>query len=702
MKREYTDARACGGGGGGGEAADGYGTSCSGGFASGKSKMMMPEEEQQDAGVDELLAALGYKVRSSDMADVAQKLEQLEMAMVSGAGVGGGALDDNAVLAHLASETVHYNPSDLSTWLENMLSELNAPPFPPPPVMAPSSSSSTSAMDQHHLRAHRAGPSPPPHPPAILMDDPLPLAESSITTIDYPDPTRPSTDYDLHAIPGGRVMYGSSESAQTTSRDKKRLKSSPASASASSTRGATLAAASTATNPTQPPLSSESAMPVVLVDSQETGIRLVHTLMACAEAVQQDNLKAAVALVKQIGVLAMSQGGAMRKVATYFAEALARRIYGIHPAQDQGLVDAAFADILQMHFYESCPYLKFAHFTANQAILEAFAGKNRVHVIDFSMKQGLQWPALMQALALRPGGPPSFRLTGIGPPQPDNTDALQQVGWKLAQLAETMHVEFEYRGFVANSLADLEPYMLDVASARSCSSSSSSSAGRTSGGGIRNSTANCGKNDGDGDGGGEEEEAVAINSVLELHRLLARPGAIEKVLGTVRALRPKIVTVVEQEANHNGRVFLERFNEALHYYSTMFDSLEGCGTPSPTAAAGLSGGAGQDQVMTEVYLGRQICNVVASEGAERTERHETTAQWRTRMEGAGFEPVHLGSNAFKQASMLLALFAGGDGYRVEEKDGCLMLGWHTRPLITTSAWRLADSTPAAAAVTTAR
>jgi hypothetical protein len=35
--------------------------------------------EQEE--VDELLAALGYKVRSSDMADVAQKLEQLEMAM---------------------------------------------------------------------------------------------------------------------------------------------------------------------------------------------------------------------------------------------------------------------------------------------------------------------------------------------------------------------------------------------------------------------------------------------------------------------------------------------------------------------------------------------------------------------------------------------------------------------------------------------
>ncbi|KAL8047039.1 hypothetical protein ABFX02_08G212400 [Erythranthe guttata] len=258
----------------------------------------------------------------------------------------------------------------------------------------------------------------------------------------------------------------------------------------------------------------------------------------------------------------------------------------------------------------------------------------------------MQWPALMQALALRPGGPPAFRLTGIGPPQPDNTDALQQVGWKLAQLAETIGVEFEFRGFVANSLADLDAKILDIKPG--------------------------------------DFETVAVNSVFELHRLLARPGAVEKVLDSIRAMGPKIVTVVEQEADHNGGVFMDRFNESLHYYSTMFDSLEGSGLTQP------DGGGGQDLFMTEVYLGRQICNVVACDGAERVERHETLAKWRRRMGSAGFEPAHLGSNAFKQASMLLALFAGGDGYRVEENDGCLMLGWHTRPLIATSAWRLTE------------
>ncbi|KAF8398989.1 hypothetical protein HHK36_014854 [Tetracentron sinense] len=574
----------------------------------GKSKMW-EEEKEQDAGVDELLAVLGYKVRSSDMADVAQKLEQLEMVM-------GNAQEDG--LSHLSSETVHYNPSDLATWLGSMLSELNPPPnFDPPQQTQPQS-----------------------------IDDPLlaPAESSTITTVDFPNSTPQQqqqsrfyddpSDYDLRAIPGGAI-YSQMEPPSTALREKKRLKPSWASPSPSASASSSSAAIGVGG------VTTETARPVVLVDSQETGIRLVHTLMACAEAVQQENLKVADALVKHIGLLAVSQAGAMRKVATYFAEALARRIYGLYPQES---LDSSFTDILQMHFYETCPYLKFAHFTANQAILEAFAGKTRVHVIDFSMKQGMQWPALMQALALRPGGPPTFRLTGIGPPQPDNTDTLQQVGWKLAQLAETINVKFEYRGFVANSLADLDASMLDIRAG----------------------------------------EAVAVNSVFELHRMLARPGAIEKVLGSIKAMGPKIVTVVEQEANHNGAVFMDRFTESLHYYSTLFDSLEGCGMSPPNS---------QDQVMSEVYLGRQICNVVACEGVDRVERHEALAQWQTRMGSAGFAPVHLGSNAFKQASMLLALFAGGDGYRVEENNGCLLLGWHTRPLIATSAWQLATSDP---------
>ncbi|CAH1451195.1 unnamed protein product [Lactuca virosa] len=518
MKREYPQQDYTFFNGGSSTSASASTAAASGsGFSdvTGKSKMW-DEVEEQDAGVDELLAVLGYKVKSSDMADVAQKIEHLE-----------GVLGNDDGLSQLASDSVHYNPSDLSSWLESMICELN--PTNQPTVIDDSFVNNTSSVT----------------PSAV---------DSSSVFVD-----------DLQRIPGNAIYPPA----------KKQKPSSPSTGASSSY------------NPN----------PIVLVDTQENGIRLVHTLMACAEAVQQDDMKLAETLVKQAGILAVSQAGAMRKVATYFAEALARRIYRLYPKTPQD--SPAFQDLLQMHFYETCPYLKFAHFTANQAILEAFAG------FGSSTRRSAHFPI--------------------------------NRNWATI------------RGFLAESLADLEPSMLDL----------------------------------------REDEVVAVNSVFELHQLLARPGAVEKVLSAVKEMKPEILTVVEQEANHNGPVFLERFTESLHYYSTLFDSLESSGNGGGVVeGGGIPAASNQDKIMSEVYLGKQICNVVACEGPDRVERHQTSSQWKTRFESGGFEAVHLGSNAYKQASMLLALFAGGDGYRVEENNGCLMLGWHTRPLITTSAWKL--------------
>jgi DELLA protein len=377
-----------------------------------------------------------------------------------------------------------------------------------------------------------------------------------------------------------------------------------------------------------PAFQSGAEQQIVPTGDESSGIQLVHSLLACAEAIQRENLTLAEETLHRIQLLGLPPGP-MGKVAAHFIDALTRRVYGVASSDSDSL-----SELLHFHFYERSPYLKFAHFTANQAILEAFAGHKQVHVIDFNLMHGLQWPALIQALALRPGGPPHLRLTGIGPPQPN--DVLQEIGKKLRQLADTVKVEFEFRGVVAVKLDDVKPWMLQV----------------------------------------RRGEAVAVNSVLQLHKLLFSSVAIDEVLRSVRALNPQIFTVVEHEANHNHPSFLARFTEALHYYSTMFDSLEAAHLPS----------ASTEQLLAEMYLGREISNIVACEHAARTERHENLVQWRLRLMKAGYRPIQLGLNAFKQASTLLTLFSG-DGYRVEEKLGCLTLGWHTRPLIAASAWQ---------------
>lgn len=641
--------------------------------------MLVKDTGRQGIGVDMELASMGYSVKSSELAQVAYKLEQLEMMMCNG--------QEDGIISHLSSEAVHYNPSDLGGWIESMLSELHAPVPPPadqpfqfPQAAAadqsstareasnsvPESSTSTSkgarSMQDEHEQQYRVNGSGAGvgvglfEPPEVLDRSEFQLhgypgngglrdngidrmfgnygglfsqvLDLSDLLVDDPDvlPEPPQ-----EASPSTLLLQSSSNSSlevqsgrehldeDVTGREQKRYR-------------------------VYDPELPERPVVVMGADPHESGVRLVHTLMACAEAVQRSNFAIAREMVKEVRILASAQGGAMSKVATYFAEALARRIYGFLPQDTLRFnQNDPLSDVLQFHFYQTCPYLKFAHFIANQAILDAFSGYQQVHVIDFNLKQGIQWPALIQALALRPGGPPSFRLTGIGPPQPDGTDALQEVGMKLAQLAESINVKFSFRGCVAKSLSDIKPWMLNAR---------------------------------------PDVEAVAVNSILELHRLLddtipGRPSAIDLVLASIRGLNPKIVTVVEQEADHNRPVFLERFTEALHYYSTVFDSLEARGLQATS----------EEQVMSEVYLGREICNIVACEGSERVERHEPLLNWSVRLRNAGFWPMHLGSNAFKQASMLLSLFSGGEGYRVEENNGCLTLGWHSRPLIAASAWQ---------------
>ncbi|XP_076921759.1 protein NODULATION SIGNALING PATHWAY 2-like [Bidens hawaiensis] len=87
-------------------------------------------------------------------------------------------------------------------------------------------------------------------------------------------------------------------------------------------------------------------------------------------------------------------------------------------------------------FYEIFPFGRFAHFTANSTILESVpACMESVHVVDFDLCEGIQWPHVIQAIAHMNK---SLIITSIKLDQDQDQDSqFAQTRWHLCKYAQT-------------------------------------------------------------------------------------------------------------------------------------------------------------------------------------------------------------------------------------------------------------------------
>ncbi|KAK1426729.1 hypothetical protein QVD17_15408 [Tagetes erecta] len=368
--------------------------------------------------------------------------------------------------------------------------------------------------------------------------------------------------------------------------------------------------------------------------TDEQGLHLLTLLLQCAELVSTENFEQANKTLLEISELSTPYGTAAQRVATYFSEAMSARlmnsclgIYTTLPPNmtiPQTLKNTTSAFQI---FNGISPFIKFSHFTANQAIQEAFEREERVHIIDLDIMQGLQWPGLFHILATRPGGAPYVRLTGLG----NSLDVLEGTGKRLSDFAEKLGLPFEFAA-VTDKIGNLSPERLNVS----------------------------------------KREAVAVHWLQ--HSLYDVTGSDTNTLWFLQRLAPKVVTVVEQDLSHAGS-FLGRFVEAIHYYSALFDSL------------GSSYGEESEErhVVEQQLLSKEIRNVLAIGGPSRTGEVKFS-NWREKLEECGFKGVSLAGNAAAQATLLLGMFPS-NGYTLVEDKGTLKLGWKDLCLLTASAWR---------------
>lgn len=368
-------------------------------------------------------------------------------------------------------------------------------------------------------------------------------------------------------------------------------------------------------------------------------------LVDTAQYISQCDWERARPLLQVLRRQVSSTGDSSERVASCFFEALATRFSRVSGTEINELLSSptqepSSEEILSafLALNQVTPFMRFAHLTANQALLEALTGEDFVHIVDLDIGHGVQWPPFMQALADIRGEEghtiQHLRITGVG----KDREMLDRTGTRLAEFAQSIQLPFEFTPLV-QAPENLIPSMF----------------------GLRIG------------------EAVAFNCMLQLHQLLAKGSEkLTSFLYMLESLTPRVVTLAELEASHNQPHFLDRFAEALNHYSTLFDSLDA--TLPPTSPERIR--------VEQTWYKMEIINIVACDGTERTVRHQRCEQWRRFFERAGFQLLPTSRFATSQARLLLRLHYPCDGYRLVEdvEDGCLLLGWQDRPLFCVSSW----------------
>ncbi|KAL0338147.1 UNVERIFIED_CONTAM: SCARECROW-LIKE protein 7 [Sesamum angustifolium] len=149
-------------------------------------------------------------------------------------------------------------------------------------------------------------------------------------------------------------------------------------------------------------MSLELPVDEMQVDDQLT---LLHLMRAYGEARNNGEKELAEVIVKSINEKTNPLGNTMERVAYNLFQSTENQGEYLRQESSKNFV-AAFKAL-----YQSIPNGRFAHFTANSAILESVPDDAAmIQIVDFDMGEGIQWPPLIEALS---GKKKALRLTSV-------------------------------------------------------------------------------------------------------------------------------------------------------------------------------------------------------------------------------------------------------------------------------------------------
>lgn len=386
-------------------------------------------------------------------------------------------------------------------------------------------------------------------------------------------------------------------------------------------------------------------------DADKECVELNDLLLQCSQAVGVNNTKRAVEILKKVRQHASPYGSGAERLAYYFAEAMEARFSGTGWPLYMGLLGRhpSSSEILKATYLymSSCPFVKAYHYFINQTILNAAKGASKLHILELQV-DGFQYPALLKALAERPGGPPQVHLIGLGFPHysnlPAHTDVVlegvQKTGRQLSDYAAQCGVPFQYTGW-AGVRDDL--CMQDFVSP------------------FRK----------------EGEVLVIISASLLRYVMddtLDSSVVRSKLLKQGRDLNPEVYIQGIVTGSYSTPFFTRRFREALFHFESVFDMLDQFIAREHT-----------DRLVFEgEILGKAILNIVACEGTEVVDRIDKYKNWQVVTEEVGFKQLPLDREIKDNVQRMLETWH--KEYTVGEDSQYLLMGWKGRMLHAMSTW----------------
>ncbi|XP_047979146.1 scarecrow-like protein 3 [Salvia hispanica] len=377
-------------------------------------------------------------------------------------------------------------------------------------------------------------------------------------------------------------------------------------------------------------------------EESEGGVRLIQSLLSCAEKVSDNQYERALKFLKECDSESSSTGTPIQRLAFYFSRALFEKIANetgrviVRSFDGEDPVESVmFQNInLLISFQKEHPLAQVTKLVGVQSILDHVEINGMMHIIDLEIRTGIQWIILMQDLASRPVQ--RLRVTAVGT---RCRHIIEETGSQLACFARSLNIDFAFNVvMVAADLSDLSTSLFDASSAN---------------------------------------ETVVVYSAYALANLVGRVEQLDHLMMVLRDLKPCVMILTELEANCNSPAFVERFVESLFFFGVFFDSLECCFRHDETSRVEAE----------SCWFGSCIRNVLVADGDERKFRHMGISVWRAFFAWYELAEVELSASAMNRAYLGLQRLVCGRSCTLYRDGKCLSVGWKGTPLSSVSTWR---------------